>query len=127
MLCPPIFYYQAEVLITVSKKEMNNNDLSYICQQLSLFMATGLPPADGLALCVPEGGAAKDGIARALDSINEGQTLGEALGSGGFPKLMCAMISVGEATGSLDGVLDSLASYYARMEEARSALASAVI
>lgn len=114
-------------MITVSKKEMNNNDLSYICQQLSLFMATGLPPADGLALCVPEGGAAKEGVARALDSINEGQTLGEALGSGGFPNLMCAMISVGEATGSLDSVLDSLASYYARMEEARSALASAVI
>ena len=53
--------------------------------------------ADGLALCVPEGGAAKDGIARALDSINEGQTLGEALGSGGFPNLMCAMISVAPA------------------------------
>ena len=84
-------------MITVSKKEMSNNDLSYICQQLSLFMATGLPPADGLALCVPEGGAAKEGVARALDSINEGQTLGEALGSGGFPKLMCAMISVAPA------------------------------
>ena len=126
-MSPHFLYYQAEILITMSKKEMNNNDLSYICQQLSLFMATGLPPADGLALCVPESGAAKEAVARAVESINEGQTLGEALGSGGFPKLMCAMISVGETTGSLDSVLDSMASYYARMEEARSALASAVI
>ncbi|MDY6864298.1 MAG: type II secretion system F family protein, partial [Thermodesulfobacteriota bacterium] len=46
-------------------------------------------------------------------SISEGKTIAEPLGeSGVFPPMVIQMISVGEATGALDAMLNKIADFY---------------
>lgn len=65
------------------------------------------------------------GITEASKSVREGQTLAQSLEQTGvFPALAVEMVEVGEATGALPTMLNSIAEFYE--EDVQSALASAM-
>ncbi|PTQ53238.1 MAG: Type IV fimbrial assembly protein PilC [Brockia lithotrophica] len=86
-----------------------------LARTLAVFYAAGAPLLDAL-------GAAKDVIGNAalgqeLEEVRarlrEGLSLSQALAEGGtFPPLLVQTVAVGEATGSLDAVLEKLAEFY---------------
>ena len=65
------------------------------------------------------------GISEASKSVREGQTLAQSLEQTGvFPDLAVEMVEVGEATGALPSMLNSIAEFYE--EDVQSALAAAM-
>lgn len=112
----------------MGKKSSKNNELSYICTQLSILLNSGISPRDGLELCMEGGGSPmEEEIKKAVELIDMGEPFPSALEQAGFPTLMTAMIEVGEGTGNLEQVTGSLGRYYQRLEEAKSALSSAIL
>lgn len=112
----------------MSNNKMKNSELSYICTQLSMLIDSGISPRDGLELSLDGGKTPMEqAVKKAVGLLDDGQGLSVALEQSGFPTLMTSMISVGESTGSLQQVTASLGRYYMRMEEAKSALSSAVL
>jgi type IV pilus assembly protein PilC len=82
---------------------------------LGTILAGGTPLVDALRI-TKEAVSNKfiaSGIEEATESIREGATLAAALGQSGiFPKLAMEMLSVGEETGSLEGMLRDVAEFY---------------
>ncbi len=86
-----------------------------LTRTLGTILAGGTPLVDALRI-TKEAVSNKfiaSGIEEATESIREGATLAAALGQSGiFPKLAMEMLSVGEETGSLEGMLRDVAEFY---------------
>ena len=82
---------------------------------LSTLLAAGIPMMDALNIA---GGTLKNlifvqAVEHARDSVSMGSNLSLPLKeSGQFPPLVYQMISIGEDTGNIDGMLDKVADYY---------------
>ncbi len=82
---------------------------------LGTMVSSGVPILDALDICGKTSGnrVIEDAIATARDSIAEGRTIAEPLmATKVFPDMVCQMISVGEATGALDVMLNKIADFY---------------
>ena len=68
-------------------------------------------------------------IAQIRESVNEGQTLTQALGEHSklFPSIYVNMVRAGEASGSLDVVLEKLADFGEKQEVLKGRLRAALI
>ena len=84
-------------------------------QNMSLLLASGVPILEGLAITAKTAGnkVIEQAIMNARISISEGKTVAEPLEqSGVFPPMVCQMVSVGENTGALDGMLKRVGDFY---------------
>jgi type IV pilus assembly protein PilC len=82
---------------------------------LGTMISSGVPILDALDICGKTSGnrVIEEAIATARDSIAEGRTIAEPLmATKVFPDMVCQMISVGEATGALDVMLNKIADFY---------------
>ena len=82
---------------------------------LGTMVSSGVPILDALDICGKTSGnrVIEEAIATARDSIAEGRTIAEPLmATKVFPDMVCQMISVGEATGALDVMLNKIADFY---------------
>ena len=82
---------------------------------LGTLISSGVPILDGLEICAGVSGNAKieDAINVVRKGVSEGKTLAEPLRSTDvFPTMVVQMISVGETTGNLDGMLQKIADFY---------------
>ncbi len=82
---------------------------------LSTMIASGVPILDSLDIVSRTSGnkTVELGVLRARNSIAEGQTIAEPLDETGvFPPMVVHMISIGEATGALDNMLEKIADFY---------------
>ncbi len=89
--------------------------LSEFCRSLSTLVAGGIPLVSGLETATTAVGNAYIGesIRPSIDQVRQGQTFHAALDrSGVFPKIAIDMIKVGEETGSLDEMLNSVSDYF---------------
>ncbi len=103
-------------------------ETSAFCTQIALILNAGMPLHDGLEALSQSYGGARGGEAYADISqrVTEGGLLGEALKESGiFPKYMIEMATIGERTGKLELVCQSLAAHYRREAQVRSAVKSA--
>lgn len=93
------------------------DELAAFCTRISMMLAAGIAPSDGLALMEKEA-ASKEEVAllgRMTKEMGEGAALHEVLASSGrFPPYMTGMVRIGELSGRLDEVLGALSSYYRR-------------
>ena len=110
-------------------KILSNAELSAFCQQISLIIAAGLPTYYGVSILCDE--APDEQTHNLLEQIYKPMELGATLHSalkntGYFPKYMINMIQLGEETGRLEEVLNSLSKYYDREDEIASGIKSAV-
>jgi len=89
--------------------------LSRLSHNLAVLLRAGVPLLEALELCESLTGSPliERAILSAQEDIASGGNLSEALDRHSiFPPLLLRMISVGEASGTLDGALDYVAGYY---------------
>lgn len=82
---------------------------------LGTMVGSGVPILDALEITAKTAGNAvvEEIILDARSSIAEGQTIAEPLSENDvFPGMVTQMISVGEATGALDAMLEKIADFY---------------
>ncbi len=96
--------------------------LSEFCRSLSTLLAGGIPLVSALDTAV--GAVSNAWVSRAIepsiDRVREGQSFYGALDETGvFPHMSIDMIKVGEATGSLDDMLNSVSDYFDERVETR--------
>jgi len=82
---------------------------------LGTMLSSGVPILDSLEIVAKTAGnvVIEEIIYDVRSSIAEGQTIAEPLSENDiFPGMVIQMISVGEATGALDTMLDKVADFY---------------
>ena len=92
---------------------------------LGTLMTSGVPILEGLIIVAKTAGnkIVEEAILQTRQSVSEGKTLAEPLSKAKvFPPMVTQMISVGEATGALDNMLNKIADFYD--EEVDSAVAA---
>ena len=104
-------------------------ELAAFAAQLSLTVKTGIPLSEAIMILQEDADteAAKKLLGKILDKLELGGTLADALKEAGvFPIYMTQMIEIGEASGRLDHVLDSLYRYYDREDNIAKSAKSAI-
>ncbi|RII25173.1 MAG: pilus assembly protein PilC [Geobacter sp.] len=82
---------------------------------LGTMISSGVPIMDALEIVAKTAGnkIVEEAIYKVRQSISEGKTMAEPLAeSGVFPPMVVQMISVGEATGAMDTMLNKIADFY---------------
>ncbi|MCK9418053.1 MAG: type II secretion system F family protein [Nitrospirae bacterium] len=82
---------------------------------LGTLLTSGVPILEGLLIVSRTAGnkVVEEAILATRQSVSEGKTLAEPLGRAKvFPSMVVSMISVGEATGALDNMLNKIADFY---------------
>lgn len=82
---------------------------------LGTLMSSGVPILEGLLIVSRTAGnkVVELAVLATRQSVSEGKTLAEPLGKAKvFPPMVVSMISVGEATGALDNMLNKIADFY---------------
>lgn len=82
---------------------------------LGTMLSSGVPIMDGLEIVAKTAGnkVIEEAIYKVRQSISEGKTMAEPLQECGiFPPMVVQMISVGEATGAMDTMLNKIADFY---------------
>ena len=108
---------------------LSAEELSAFSEQLALTVKTGIPLSESIMILRDdsETPAAKALLGKILDKLELGEPLAAALRSTEvFPVYMTQMVEIGEASGRLDTVLDSLHNYYARQDNISKSIKSAV-
>ncbi|MFZ5861259.1 MAG: type II secretion system inner membrane protein GspF [Nitrospirota bacterium] len=105
-------------------------ETAVLTRQLATLLAAGLPLIDALTALGEqvERTAVKRVVAAVRERIREGGSFAEALGAhpSVFSTLYVNMVRVGEASGTLDRVLASLADFLERQAKVRNAVVSAL-
>ncbi|MDR0519092.1 MAG: type II secretion system F family protein [Clostridiales Family XIII bacterium] len=112
-----------------NRQSLQAEELSAFSAQMALTVKTGIPLSEAVILLREDSETqeAKKLLGRILEGLEAGEPLADALrGAGGFPAYMTQMIEIGEASGRLDRVLDSLSKYYAREDSIAKSVKSAV-
>jgi type IV pilus assembly protein PilC len=82
---------------------------------LGTMISSGVPIMDGLEIVAKTAGnkIVEEAIYKVRQAISEGKTMAEPLAACGvFPPMVVQMISVGEATGAMDTMLNKVADFY---------------
>ncbi len=82
---------------------------------LGTMVSSGVPIMDGLEIVAKTAGnkVVEEAIYSVRHAISEGKTMAEPLAACGvFPPMVVQMISVGEATGAMDAMLNKIADFY---------------
>ena len=105
-------------------------EMANMSETLSTLVSSGIPVVDGLERCVNSSSnqVVKDALAVAIADVKRGQTISGSLSTRrAIPKMVSAMIRIGEETGRLPFLLEKLAVFYSReIESAVSALTKAM-
>lgn len=99
------------------KKKLPNDEIATFCNQVAMILESGIPLYDGIDTLAE---ATVDDDAKAIfneiaRTVEETGSLYEGVRKVSiFPDYMISMIRIGEETGKLDDVLNSLSAYYER-------------
>ena len=100
-----------------NKSILSAEELAAFTAQLSLTVKTGIPLSEAIMILLEDADTkdAKIILSKMLEKLESGSTLADALRETGvFPIYMTQMIEIGETSGRLENVLDSLSRYYER-------------
>lgn len=111
------------------QKPLSNTELSSFCSQMALILNSGISSMEGISIMLEEasGTQEKEILQTIYDTLMETGNLHSALeASCVFPSYALHMVDIGEQTGRLDEVMDSLSSHYQREENIQKSIRSAV-
>ncbi len=103
----------------MAKKRLSDSEIAAFCEQLAYIIKAGISLQEGLMLMSED---AKNDVESKitgglLECVEQGSSLAYALkNSNEFPKYMVNMVEIGETSGRLEEVLESLCTYYERNE-----------
>lgn len=109
--------------------QLTNLEIASFCEQMAMVMKAGITPKDGLAILLSD---TKDESTRQiLQTLLKSSALGETFttsvkSSGVFPDYVVNMISIGEETGRMDDVMQSLCDYYEHEENISESIRNAI-
>ncbi|HET9343698.1 MAG TPA: type II secretion system F family protein [Candidatus Eremiobacteraceae bacterium] len=89
--------------------------ISRFCRTLGTLLQSGVPIMQALEIVGKASGneVVAETVNKVRDSVREGESIAVPLQlSGMFPPLVTQMVSVGEETGNLDGMLSKIADFY---------------
>ena len=112
-----------------NKKLLSDAEISAFCQQVGMIVKAGLPTYYGISILRDEASdeSTKEFLNKIYEPMEKGITLGVAIADVHvFPDYMVDMIRLGEETGRLEEVLDSLAVYYEREADIKASIRHAV-
>lgn len=111
-------------------KLLSSDDISIFCAQIALILKSGIPLNEGI-VAISENIEEKNGkavISQISDTVANNGELHSALEqSGVFPDYMVNMVRIGEKTGKLEPVMDSLSYYYEREDDLKKRIQSAIL
>ena len=102
----------------------------FFCMELYLILKAGIPVGEGFLLMAEneDDPFLKELIGALCERIDQGVPVSEALrDSGAFPEHMISMVEIGEQTGYLESVWQSLAVYYEKQVHIARMIRQAVI
>jgi len=120
-------------------KPLPPGDISVFCLQLSLILKSGVPVYEGLKILCDEDFKTNEKnlrmnarLAKVIEKLSadveSGAPLYDALlQSAAFPEYMVNMAQVGEISGKLDSVLESLGDYYEREQYLKTKIRNALM
>lgn len=98
------------------KSKVNLKELSVFCRQFSTMLISGISIIKSLDIlhAQAENSRFKDILKKVYESVQRGQSLSSSLASqtGAFPEMMINMVEAGEASGTLDRVMERLADHF---------------
>ncbi|HSQ88645.1 type II secretion system F family protein [Romboutsia sp.] len=101
-----------------SNKKLKSDTISHFCRQYAIIISSGINSITGLESLAKraENKVLSVEITRIVNDIKSGSTLADSMldDKSKFPKLLSAMVATGEATGTLEEVLKSMATFYER-------------
>lgn len=109
---------------------LSAEDITLFTRELAMLLSAGLTLAQGLRMLAVQANGAKASLManRAAARLADGASLEAALSqSGAFPDLYLNMVRVGEATGTVQSVLERLAAEREREAKLRAKIVSALI
>jgi len=112
-------------------ERVGSEEISVMTRQLATLLGAGIPLIQALSSLVDQtdNSVLKKVIAQIKESVNEGNTLTQAIGE--HPKLFSSiyvnMVRAGEASGSLDVVLEKLADFGEKQEALKGRLRAALV
>ena len=110
-------------------KMMSNKELAMFCDQMAMIIRAGQTPEAGIELMLEDAATeeARKILQPIADTCNRGESFHQAVSNSGvFPKYALDMIEIGNTSGKLDEVLESLANHYNREEAIAQGIKSAV-
>ncbi len=111
------------------KKTLSNKELSMFCDQIAMVLRAGISPEEGVSIMM-EDAVSEEGreiLSAIYEQCNMGESFYHAVESSGvFPKYALNMIEIGERSGKLEEVMDSLSFHYTREENIAQGIKSAV-
>lgn len=96
---------------------LSPEEISVFCGQIAMMLNGGIPIYEGVRILHDEldEGRTKTILEQINEVVNVGRPLNEALSeSGAFPEYVVEMVRIGEMTGKLDEIMQSLSKYYER-------------
>jgi type IV pilus assembly protein PilC len=109
---------------------LESGELAWLCEQIALIQKSGVPLPEGIEMLAQSADAPRQqavlrGLAAGLQKMIP---LSDAMiEMDSFPAYLVRMAKVGEVSGNLDSVMASLAAFYARDDELRRKIRSALV
>jgi type IV pilus assembly protein PilC len=100
---------------------MQKSGTARFSRTMGTLLVSGVNLIDAIDICKAtiNNAVLEEAVGKVRDEVEAGKTLGHVLGRlNVFPRMAIQMISVGEATGSLDTMLDKVATFYEEEVEA---------
>lgn len=112
-----------------NNKTLNNSEIASFCSQTAMILNAGITPAEGMNILLQDTTSlqGKEIIQKIQTVCSQGESFSNAVASCNvFPDYVLHMIALGEASGNLDDVMQSLSSYYEREEAISESIKGAV-
>lgn len=123
-------YKEAEETVKTVKK-FKTKELAFATRQMSAMLSSGLTLVKALdILCKEQDSEAARNVWRNVyENVQKGESFSDALEAYGsvFPTLMVSMVGAGEASGSLDVIMQRLSDYYANQNKTANTIKNAMI
>lgn len=111
------------------QKKLTNMEVAAFSEQMAMILKSGISSLEGITIMLED--AQNDAERELLNIMNEemaqsGKLYDSLEKTGAFPDYMLQMVQIGEETGTLDEVMESLSSHYEREEAIAKSIRSAL-
>ena len=102
---------------------LSNTEIAAFCSQTAMILRSGISSIEGISIMLEDSQNAdeKELLSAVNDTLMQTGNLTQALeDTHAYPDYMISMVRIGEQTGRLDDVMDSLAVYYEKAPDHES-------
>lgn len=111
------------------QRKLSNAEIASFCSQMALLLQAGIMPTDCMSILIDDtkDEESREILSDILHSCMEGEHFYTALSATGvFPTYVITMITIGENSGYLDEVMQSLSDFYDREENILDSIKNAI-